>query len=187
MQFSLDNVEKIVSIVSSCVSTLAIIVGAIFAWWRWGREAPSMQRGELKHDVVHSPISHSHRLLHVTLNLKNVGTATLKPIEAYTKVFQVVPLPEDFNVRLHEGSLPLGVTKTEIDWPSIGRRDYPVREDQVRIDSGETETYGADFIISADVSAVFVYSMACLDPENLDLGWDVTTFYNFHSKQENAL
>jgi hypothetical protein len=186
MPFNVESTEKIVSIVASCASTLAIIVGGIFAWWRWGREAPSTRRGELTHNVVYSFMSDSHRLIHVTLNLKNVGSATLSPVEGYTKIFQVLALPSDFAARLLDGSVPLGVTKTEFDWPCIGRRDYPLREDDVRIDSGESETYGADFIIPAGVSAVFVYSMACLDPEDSDLGWDVTTFHEFPAKQDGS-
>jgi hypothetical protein len=122
----------------------------------------------------------------VTLGLRNTGTATLRCIEAYTTIFQVLPLAGDFGVRLLAGTAPLDVTKTMLEWPALARRDYPVaekNEEQLRIDSGESEKYDADFIIPASVSAVFVYSMACLDPEDTDLGWDVTTFHQFTANQ----
>ncbi len=183
---AIDNVNKIISIIASCVSTLAIIFGGIFAWWRWGREASFARRGDLSHDVTNSLLSNSHRLVHVTLKLTNTGQSTLRPVEAYTKVFQVLPLNGDFGTKLLDGTAPLDVTNTMFQWPTIGHRKYPVMEDKVKIDSGESERYDADFVIPASVSAIFVYSMACLDPEDYDLGWDVTTFHEFPPQQQST-
>jgi hypothetical protein len=183
MSPTIEDIKNIITIISSCVSTAGIVIGGIFAWWRWGREAPTVRRGELIHEVVHSLVSNSQRLVHVTFNMKNTGTATLRPTEAYTTIFQVLPLAGEFAAKLLEGTAPLDVTKTMFEWPTLGRRDYPVVEEQLRIDSGESEKYDADFIIPASVSAVFVYSMACLDPQDSDLGWDVTTFHQFAAIQ----
>jgi hypothetical protein len=168
-----------VELLAHFVSAGALLIGGVLAWRRWGKEAPQAPRGELSHEVVHRLLSASVRLIHVSLMIKNTGKVTLTPILAYTFVQRITPLEDEFVGKLPSGTLPKDPdTKTEFKWPLIGKRiEYPVKKDQLRIDSGETEKLYAEFLIPSSVSAVFVYSLACMDPDDPDLGWDVTTFH----------
>jgi hypothetical protein len=56
---------------------------------------------------------------------------------------------------------------------------HQMKEGGLRIDSGESDRLDCDFIIPAGVTAAFIHSRACLDPDDPRLHWDVTTLYRF--------
>lgn len=178
MSFTLESTKDVVDIVSSTVTAIGVAAGAVLAWRKWGKTAPLTPRAKLSHDMVHHLLSPQDRLVRVSLDICNTGEATVFPFDAYSFVQQVSPLGEGFVGNLRMGQAPMNsVTKTEFDWPQIGRRDYPQKRGEMRIDSNESDRLECEFIIPADVSAIFIYSSVCLDPEEPDLGWDITTFH----------
>ncbi len=174
----LEFIGDLVQIIGSIVTTLTVIIGGIFAWRRWGREDPEAKRADLTQEIEHHLLSNTHRLVHTVFTIKNVGAATLKFKMGYTLLQQVTPLAGIFGRALLADYAKRGASKTEYEWPIIGYRKYPAKKDKLKIDSGETERLHCDFIIPAKVKTIFVYSNACLDPKDLDLGWDVTSFYD---------
>ncbi len=176
---TLENLGTLIQDLSSLVGTLAIIIGGILAWRRWGREAPESKRADLSHEIDHCLLSDSLRLVHTTFTIRNTGTVTLELHSGYTFLQRVTPLVGDFGKALLRGEGEIGESKTEYAWPLIGEFwNYPTRRDKVKIDSGETDHLYCDFIIPAEVKTIFVYSNACLDPKDPKLGWDVTSFHD---------
>ncbi len=108
-QATVTYVKDVVGILSGAATLAGIIVGAILAWRRWGREAPQAARGDLSHKISQHLLGSSQRLVHVTLTVKNTGTITLRPKEVYTLIQQVDPLEGDFRQRLLGGKEPLFV------------------------------------------------------------------------------
>jgi hypothetical protein len=180
MSVSVASVKDFVGIASSSISAVGIVVGATIAWRKWGKTAPLVERAVLSHKVVHHLLSPAHRLVHVSLEIGNAGEVTLKPVKVFTFIQRVTPLDEDLAQKIILNQAPIDdVTKTEIAWPVVQERTYPMKEGRFRIDSGESDRLDCDFIVPAEISAVFIYSRACLDPDDPDLGWDVTTFHRF--------
>jgi hypothetical protein len=183
MSVSLEAVKNVVEIVSSSVAAIGIAAGAILAWRKWGKTAPLAGRAVLSHKVVHHLLSPAQRLVHVTLEIRNAGEVTIEPDKVLTFIQRVTPLDENFAQKILLNQAPMDdVTKTEVAWPVLQERDYPIKKGHFRIDSGESDRLDCDFIVPADISAVFIYSRACLDPKDPDLSWDVTTFQRFESE-----
>jgi len=48
---NITNLKNIIDIISSIVTSTAVIVGGIVAWWKWGREKPQAPRCILTHKI----------------------------------------------------------------------------------------------------------------------------------------
>jgi hypothetical protein len=173
--------KDVASIAQSVANVVAIIVGGILAWHRWGREAPQAARGGLAHRLSWFDVSPTHRLVHVALEIRNTGTRTLRPAEAYSLIQQLAPLGAAFERRLADEDAPIAVTGTEYEWPVIARKTYDDITD-VRIDSTETETVHSEFLIPRWITGIVVYSLVSMDPDDPDVGWDITTLQDLQSQ-----
>ena len=171
-QSALETWKDVVQIISSFVSTAAIIIGGWLAWRRWGRERPKSKRGLLTQSVTSVRLDKQRQLVHVALTIKNTGPVSIAPIEAYTLIYQILPLDEKVRKKIVDESLPMDETGTGFAWPDIERVDYPVKADELCIDSGEQECLHAEFIIPSSVQVASVYSLVCMDKEDPNQGWD---------------
>jgi hypothetical protein len=157
-------------------TTLAIAVAGVLAWRRWGKHRPDVCRADLSHSVVTRVLPEGRTLLHVTLLIHNTGEVAITPTEAYTVVFQVLPVESGaFREALLSSSPPLAETITEIAWPELARKTYEPGRLRLVVDSGEVDRREADFILPAGVETVDVYSRVEAEDAK-GLGWSATTF-----------
>lgn len=175
---NLSSLKEIVDILSSIVSIAAIIIGGWVAYRKFIREEPLAPRADISHSATCTKLDNQISLVQLVVTIKNVGTTVLKPIEGYSFLQQVLPLEKSIADSLHSGKDPVGETKTEIDWPKLKQRDYPLREDKVEIHPGESERLYCEFIIPAAIKTIVAYSLLTLDREESDLGWDCTTYHD---------
>lgn len=76
-----------------------------------------------------------------------------------------------------------GPTKTEIDFPTIHRRDYVWSKptDRISIDPKESTEIYSEFVIKSDVEVVNVYTSLTLDGRAKGDGWDINTYHEIGS------
>jgi hypothetical protein len=146
-----------VDIVSKIISSLAIVIGAAFAWWKWGREKPQVERANLTHRVFLSDIDDDNLVVHVTLEIQNKGSVRLNLKCGWTEVRKVSPVDDTVRAVL-AGDRKFGENKTELDWPLFDRREYDGKLLGLVIDSGETECLHSDFILPTTHKVIAIRS-----------------------------
>lgn len=171
------GVKEVVALIKDLVTIVSLSFGAWFAYWRFIRGQPLATHADISQAVYSKRLDPERTLIQVTVSIKNNGERLVRPFEGFTQLQQVVPVPPDFLRRLTNGEDPVGATETELDWPEIAYREYPLAEDELRIHPGETAQLYCEFIIPADVEVFVAYSLISPDENDRDLGWDVNTYH----------
>ena len=94
-------------------------------------------------------------------------------------VYQVLPLMDETKLALDEGTL-ISEGEVEARWPCIASRERTWEPAEARIEPEESEPFGFDFVLPADVETIFVYGyVRNVKQRDKPIGWSVTQFYDF--------
>jgi hypothetical protein len=153
----------------------ALVVGAWWAYTRFIREREPFPKATVELVTSHRQLGDEHAFLRVVAKVNNVGTALLETEELRADVYQVLPLTAASRERLAGEDLVPGDSR-DASWPCIGSHSGPLA---ARIEPGEWDEFGFDFVVSADAATVFIYTyIKNVTEKNRDLGWTVTTLYD---------
>jgi hypothetical protein len=165
-----------IDIITSIVSSLIILIGALFAWWKWGREKPQVIRANLYHQVFLAHLDSNNNVLHVTLEIQNKGNVRLKLKSGRTELLKVAPVDEEVQAIVNSEN-KFAENKTEISWPAFERRTYEGDLLDLVIDSGETEHLYCDFILPKYHKVIALRTQLKFKEEP-EIMWPCTTFVN---------
>jgi hypothetical protein len=182
---TLETTKDAVDIVQSVAATLAIVVGAYWALRRFGLERPLMRRADVSQQIQVIDLPPACRLLHVTLQVKNVGTIVLRPSKADCLVQRISPMDaavqDQVNRYIREPESDRGAYRGdgnqlyyadggEIRWPALERRQFADVAEGGEVDAGETERWDLDFVLPRGIGVVGVFTEVSLD-EKHELWW----------------
>jgi hypothetical protein len=166
----------------SILSGFIIVIGAIFAWWRWGREKPQAKRAQLTHQVFVAPVDEKNLVLHVALEIQNKGKVRIKLHAGTTEVKKISPADEEIRTVLENNTL--AENQTEMAWPKLmdmeRRYDYYATEEiSFRINSNETDYLYCDFILPKSYKVIAIRSELYFSEKiKPKYPWVCTTFVN---------
>jgi hypothetical protein len=185
---SVTSWKEITGIVSSMVTVVAVVAGAIYSWWKWGREKPQAPRGNLAHSIFLGPLDSDRFVLHVMLEIQNKGNVPLHLKSGWTEIRKISPVDSDVEAVLTRKN-PFAGDGTQIDWPAAERRVYKGDKLDLWIDSGETEHLFSDFVLMRTHQVVAIRSEISMREDEPGTIWPVTTFVNtadlLHGKPSN--
>jgi len=168
-ELPLDQYLTGTQIIESFATWIAIIIGG---WWTYDRfvsERHIYPRLETTHDVSAVPLGPSKTLVRVMLRVQNTGRPVLKCDNVLIRLQQIAPCEhlEWIEEQLDDPSFENG----EGPFPVLGERE--LRLDDMEIEPGEPDCFVADFIVSATVSCVSVYSHLA-NPRKVgrEIGWN---------------
>jgi hypothetical protein len=177
---SLDTVKTVTDITTSAVTILAIIIGAIWAYWRFARERTRWPRATLELVVVHRRLTTTHTLLNTKVKVHNGGSGLMKLSHMRVAIHQVLPVGSQTRREIEAGCLvPKG--EYEAEWPCIGLHEREWTENLPEIEPQENDEFANDFLLAGDVQTVFIYAYIWNVKKKRgkrELGWPVTTFYD---------
>jgi hypothetical protein len=160
----------------STLTTLAIIAGAIWFFWRRQRFPHANVRHEVKYWYVGGRL-----LLHVVVVVSNVGDVVLRLKGMGMRVQQVLPTPEVIEAAIARGEDPVRPRETEILWPDIAKREckwswWKARE----IEPAETDEFHFSFALPVETKAVEVYTHVRNRRKRFKrIGWNTNSFWPF--------
>ena len=153
----------------------AIAVGAIWTYNRFIKQREDFPRATLEQIATHRELNSKHTFLRVTVKIDNVSTVLLPTAEVRTDVYQVLPVSPAVSDALAQGHL-IPPEQRDAAWPCVASYQGPVSG---QIEPGEGDEFGFDFVISADVKTVFIYSyIKNMTQAGRELGWAVTSLYD---------
>jgi hypothetical protein len=168
-----------IEIISSIITTLIILIGGIFAWWKWGREKPQVVRADLSHKIFLAPLDGEKYVLRVMLNISNRGNTRINLKSGWTELRKVAPVDKEIQSILSKNN-HLADNGTEIAWPAFAKRVYDGQLLGLEIDSGEAEQLCCDFIIPKSHQVIVVKSEIYFDREPKTM-WPCSTLVNLES------
>jgi hypothetical protein len=181
---SLDALKTATSIAADVVTTAAIVVGGVWAYWRFIRERTRWPRASLELVIAHYKLTESTIALNAKIKVHNKGKGLMKLQELRVDLYRVLPVSIDFSSRVDSGSLvPNG--EVEAEWPPIDQRKCKWADKCPELEPAEEDEYSVDFSVSSSDEVVFIYAYLCNVAKQRgkkELGWPITSFYDLRDQ-----
>ncbi len=164
--------------VANAAQVLAIVVGGGWALWKFGLNREEWPRATLEQAIAKQPLDQERSLLRVLVGVKNAGNVLIDIEVVRVDVYQVLPLAEEAKTALDAGTL-IPDDEVEAQWPCIESRERTWTSGEARIEPEESEPFGFDFVLPADIETIFVYSyVRNVKQRDRPIGWSLTQFYD---------
>jgi hypothetical protein len=178
----LDEFKKVIELIASCLTLIAIVVGAIWTYWLFVRTRQKYPSVTLSQRIDYRAIAKDKVWLRVTITLQNTSKVLLSLVNGRTWVQQVIPVDEDILTKLLKGEEPLDDEGLEYLWPlAVEKKEKEWSKGSREIEPGESDQVHFDFVLGPDVETIIVYSYfrnAKKFGRKKELGWQITNVYD---------
>ena len=175
----LTQMEQIVSIVRDAATVIALMVGAAWTYLLFVQNRQKYPRASIEHQITQRRIGRDTVLLHVDVEVSNIGNVLIELVESASILCQVLPLSTEVSQKVVAMQDPVEEPKTEIDWPILAWREDRWATGECEIEPGESQSIQRDFILHGDIRTVEVYSYLMNERKReRKLSWDLSTVYD---------
>jgi hypothetical protein len=165
--------------------SIFIIVALMFAGYWWIKQGQNHPRVHITHDIACKNIHKKNNLVHVMINIKNIGQTPIKVNKSIVNVQQVTPLTEDLIRDIETGKSIIDrnyglVTRWPFACEKAEEGEYVLNE-QIPIEVGETQRLDYDFLIPSEVTTIKLYSLhestGSFPFSNVNVRWKTVTIH----------
>ncbi len=175
----LSKVKDFSESVKNFVTAGGIVLGGLWTWLLFIKKREKFPRANLTHTLTHRPLANGDRLLHLAVNVSNIGESLLSLVSSKAWVQQVLPPPEDFIAVLKKAGDPVKPGETEYLWPSLGGRETDWHDAPIEIEPGESDQIRYDFVVDAEAETVQIYTyFKNAKKKEREIGWHLTSIYD---------
>jgi hypothetical protein len=178
----MDITSKIFGIIANLFTISAIVWGIYWTYFLFIKNRQKYPRADVKHKLVQKYLGYGKILLHVDVEVINLGDVLISLKSGHIRLLQVLPLCGKIDEALQADDDPVGKGKTELDWYQLSQRKLSF-EPPCEIEPKESEVFPIDFVIKNDVQTIEIYSYFRNQDKdskepNKELGWDCTTIHD---------
>lgn len=183
LRWVLDHLEAR----KDAIQTGAILLGAVWGYFRFVRGRTFATRAKIANDLVAAQVGNRWRQLRLSVEVANSGNGMIRLILVQCQARQVAPLtPEvtaasDHWLQHHElshnerrvpagvyaeigrGAAPPSYYDELVDWPVIDSQVVHLRDDVSVLEPGESDHWALDLAVPADVECVHIHTLVWLD------------------------
>lgn len=176
---TIDSAKSISDIVANIVTASAVIVGAVWAYWRFVRERNRWPRATMELVISHLPISPEKFAVNVKVKVHNAGSGLMRLERLRVDLYRVLPATERVKREIDNDEIvPEGAVGAK--WPPIDQRKQAWTHDAPELEPSENDEFSCDFFIPSTDEVIFIYAYlknVTKKQANHELGWTVTSFY----------
>lgn len=186
---NLETWTRISEIFSNAITGVAVIIGAIWAYWRFVRERTRWPRAEIDICFTQRSLGEGTVLLNVKVKVKNEGRGLMELTKLRLDLHQVSPLGEAIRRKIERGT-QFEPDSVEANWPLIAQHVCNWEDGTAELEPGETDEFGFDFFLDSEVETVFLYvylDNVAKKRGNRALGWAVTELHDITIDKSQGL
>jgi hypothetical protein len=151
--------DKVVGTVDTSVKLVALILGGVWSYRTFVRQRQRYPRATVSHSIVDHEIRDGIVLLHVAVEVTNVGLTILRLREINTWIQRVRPISEQTLASLRQECPPDDPSAPRLaSWAGIADRQSKWQPGVMEIEPGEADTIHFDFLLHDKFEVVQVYS-----------------------------
>jgi hypothetical protein len=181
---TLSKFKDLADALHSVATVIALIVGGWWTYSRFIKKREKFPRAKISHSITHRKLDDDFQLLHVGLNVQNVGEVLLCLNQGFVRVQQVIPASPELLKALHARGDITDKKESECDWPLLGEHSCDWQSESHEMEPGEDENIEFDFAVRSDVKTVEVYSYFKNEKKfDREIGWNLTTLYDLEGTQ----
>ena len=168
--------KNLTSGLQSIVTIIAFVIGGGWALWTFVLRRQRYPHITTEHTISHWKLDKGNLLLHVAVQLSNVGQVMFSPVYGVVRVQKILPLEDDMQQALAQGYDLVEEGEEEVPWPLIApERKYIRQPGKIEIEPGENFDIYFDFVILTDeVRTIAVYSHFLNSMKKGNRGWSRT-------------
>lgn len=182
MEIFLNDWKTIADIIQSAVTAIAIFAGGVWTYFLFVRNRLDYPKVIIKIEPHEVPLPKNKRLIHVQVNIKNVGKVLLRSTKAELRIRSVVPLTSDVEEIVNSGWDPVLEGNTEVQWPMLAGREWVWKKGGFEIEPDENDFLHADYIIDDNISVVEFYCFV-ENEKKKHIGWSSTLIHELKKKE----
>lgn len=182
---TLETVETVSDVASNVVTIAAVLIGGVWTYRAFIKERVRWPKANLELVISHRELTPDRMLLSIKTKIHNAGRGLMKLSELRVDVRQVLPLTEELESELRDGSL-IAADRGRARWRTRPEDQHiclwgpgqplPSRPE---IEPGENDEFGSDFVVPSTLETVYVYVyVKNVARKGRELGWTVTTYYD---------
>lgn len=178
-------IQAIFTSIQAILISIGIVVGGFWTYLMFVRERLGFPKVNIDlniEDIDHPP---NKRIVHVEIQLKNIGRVILKSDYSELRIRKVVPIPEEISSLVEKGDDPVAEGRTEIEWPLIVKQREWQKDKDFEIEPGETDFLHADYVINSEIKVVefyFYLANAKKKKKKQNIGWTQTKIHKFNTE-----
>jgi hypothetical protein len=179
----IEDIENLTDVVKNIVTAAAVIVGGVWAYWRFVRERARWPRASVELLFEERQLSSGLALLNVTVRICNEGKGLMELTKIRLDLHRVKPIDGKAKNRIGADNFHRPEA-TEADWPLIQHLVRSFGEDAAELEPSETDTFSFDFFLEEPTETVQAYAFVDNKKKKHgthELGWAVTALYDLRT------
>lgn len=170
--------KEVADIAQSLITVLAILTGGYLYFKRRQR----FPRAKITHQIADRLISEDKIVIRVVVTVVNQGEVLLSLVSGFTGVQQFAPCPVALLDSLKSKGHIVKEGKFEAEWDCLEEKKIVIANREREVEPGEEDEFNFDFVVSADVKSVLVYSyLKNKSKKGREMGWNKTSVYDLSS------
>ena len=176
----IEDIENLTDVAKNVVTGAAVVVGGIWAYWRFVRERARWPRASVKLHFEERELDTRVVLLNVTVQIANDGKGLMELTKIRLDLHRVKPVEDKERSRIAADNFHR-TDSTEADWPLIQHLVKSFGDDAAELEPGETDMFSFDFFLEEQTDTVQAYAFV----ENRrkkrgthELGWTITALHD---------
>ena len=135
-------------------------------------------RADVTHGIISFDSGAGALILRVTIKISNTGKSQLSIPYVLLRVQQIKPLHPLIVSAIRAQEDPVIPGEREIGYPPLKEKEFEKGDSPTEIESGEKDELTFDFVISADLELVKVYTYVRNTSMKKEIGWNTTSIYD---------
>ena len=160
------------------ITSIALIIGGWWTYKKFVKKREKFPRASTTHRIIERDVGNKKKLVHVFIEIKNIGDVLLS-IESYdVRINKVVPIDNEIREKILKDEDPLS-ENYKISWPNLFYRVKNFKEKAWEIEPSENEVENLDFVIDKKIKTIQVYSyFKNTSKTEREIGWEEITFHD---------
>ena len=151
------RVKDTLGVMQAVVTTLAIVLGGVFAAYKWQIFRESEPHLTISHEVSQRRIGDSYVHIAVTAELRNGSRVQVELLKGIFSLQLLSPTTDELVESLYDQVFEEG-THTTLLWPIIDEAERDWGKGELIVEPGESHSETFEFIALDDVEAVMIYT-----------------------------
>ena len=178
---SVDRTKRTTEIVQSVLTSVAILVGGLYALYQAWIHRDVWQLATLDQKIESRRISPDYVWLAISVNVKNEGKVLLNLPKAKVIIYRVTPPGPSVLDAIRNQKVSFTGQGRIIDWPIICQYERTIN---FMLEPSETDVLNVDALLPASIRTVKVFTFLgdSDDPKN---GWERATIHDITKESAN--
>ena len=185
-----EELQRWASIAQSTITSLAIVIGGIFALFKLQAFRDFETHLTIAHNVSHRSIGNSYVHIKVTAELRNSSKVQVEIREASFSLQRISPTTdEEIEARFKETFLERN--KESLQWPTLLELKRSWGKSDLTVEPGESHYETIEFLVMSDVESVIIYTYFS-NPRfplssAIPKGWAASTVYDIEDTSRKVM